>query len=504
MYKKFRDVAIVLALTVGTLSGCQAIDEPSHISNENPASVVSSFSSMHPNTSSSKPKSESSSESTVTPEFKERLDGYEEFFNEYIKFLNDYNKASDHSEMESKLADYNTRREEVTTALNSIDESALSKPDALYYDDVTYRISKKLESIEKIYPSSSSSSSTRSIPKPPEASLPEPHSASSAPEPHTPSSVPAPHTSSSVPAPNSSSSSVSSPHSSSSVPSNSSTENTPSSTAPENTLSSSEAPVQPSADEPNDPEPVTGSLISDYTRKWGYNQLNSVQQTAYARLYETANNNQSGFDVTDLGLNTNDADIIYWAFDYDNAQFLTLGSGYTYKYRDDGTVVEIGIQYGRGAGEVPTDNFKSAAQSVISAAQQFGSDYDRLKYIHDWLVNNTTYTQNGSLSESEADGPVVYGKALCEGYSKAFMYMAQEMGYECVCIAGTSGGGPHMWNMVKLGGSWYHVDVTWDDPVSSSGPILRHNYFLVSDSTIRADHIIDNPFAVPSAPNDYQ
>ncbi len=503
MYKKLRNAAIVLALIVGTLSGCRTADAPL-INNENPASVVSSFSSMRPNTSSSKPKSESSSASTVTPEFKERLDGYEEFFNEYIKFLNDYNKASDRTEMVSQLADYNTRREEVTAALNSIDESALSKPDATYYADVTYRISKKLDSIEKMYPSSSSSSSTKHIPKIPEFSFPKPHSASSVPEPHSASSAPEPYTPSSVPAPQTSSSAPA-PNTSSSVPSNHSMESAPSSAAPESTVSSSEVPVQPSVTDPiNVPEPDTSSLMSDYTRKWGYNQLNSAQQAAYARLYETVNNNQSGFDVTDLGLNTNDADIIYWAFDYDNAQFLTLGSGYNYKYRDDGTLVEIGIQYGRGAGEVPTDNFTSAAQSVISAAQQFGSDYDRLKYIHDWIVNNTTYTKNGPLSKSEADGPVVYGSALCEGYSKAFMYMAQAMGYECVCIAGTSGGGPHMWNMVKLDGSWYHVDATWDDPVSNSGPILRHKYFLVSDSTIRADHIIDNPFAVPSAPNDYQ
>lgn len=60
-----------------------------------------------------------------------------------------------------------------------------------------------------------------------------------------------------------------------------------------------------------------------------------------------------------------------------------------------------------------------------------------------------------------------------------------------------------MWNMVRIGSLWYHVDVTWDDPVSNSGPMLRYDYFLVSDSTIRADHTIDNPFAVPSAPNNY-
>ena len=494
MYKRIWGAAAALMLVTGMLSGCQTANETPALMSDNPASVVSSFSSQHPSTSSSKPKPESSSVSTVTPEFKERLDGYEDFFNEYIKFLTDYNKASDRTEMVSKLADYDARREDIANKLNSIDKSALSKADALYYDDVKYRISKKLDSIDKMYPSSASSgeTSTNNIsipdpPKPPEKPLP----------PFFPSN--ATRTSSSSDSPSSSSSSNN--PSSSNLPNSSSNSSSPNS-VPE---SSSSASSQPSIAPPIDVTPPdTSSLMTDYTRKWGYNQLNSQQKTAYARLYESAEKNIGEFGVEDLNLNTNDADIIYWAFDYDNAQFLTLGSGYNYKYMDNGKVVEIGIQYGRSPSDVSTSQFTSRTQSVINEAEQLGNDYDRLKYIHDWIVNNTSYNQNGPLYKSEADGPVIYGSALCEGYSKAFMYMAQAMGYECVCIAGESGGGPHMWNMVKLGGSWYHIDVTWDDPISNSGPILRYDYFLVSDSTIRADHTINNPFVVPSAPSNYQ
>lgn len=465
MYKRIWSAAAALLLTAGIFSGCQTVNDAPQLNANNPASVVSSFSSQHPDISSSKPKTESSSSSTVTPEFKEKLDGYEEFFNDYIKFLTDYNKSSDRTEMASELAEYDRRREEITSALNAVDESALSKADALYYEDVTYRITKKLDSIDKMYPSSTAVSTTSvktiPIPKPPEPPLP----------PFFPSSA-------------------------------SRGSSTDSGSAPESTPQSSE---QESIAPPIDvSDPDTSSLMTDYTRKWGYNQLNSTQKTAYARLFESASNNITEFGMEDLGLTASDADKIYWAFDYDNAQFLTLGSGYNYKYRDNGTVVELGIQYGRDAGDVESDRFISTAQSVISEAEQLGSDYERLKYIHDWIVNNTTYTKNGPLYKSEADGPVIYGSALCEGYSKAFMYMAQAMGYECVCIAGVSGGGPHMWNMVKMDNAWYHVDATWDDPISSSGPVLRHDYFLVSDSTIRADHTIDNPFAVPSAPNNYQ
>ena len=212
-------------------------------------------------------------------------------------------------------------------------------------------------------------------------------------------------------------------------------------------------------------------------------------------------------DISDIGLTADEIHTAYWAFDYDNPQFLELGSGYSYSYINTGggpKIVGITIEYGRTSGAVPQNDFDSIAQNVLANARSMSSDYDKLKYVHDWIINNTRYILADTEYESEADGPVVYGRAICEGYSKAFMYFAQSMGFECVCAIGTADGVDHMWNMVKLNGQWYHVDATWDDPVTSDGSqILRHKYFLLSDSEIRRDHFIDTPFVLPSAPYSY-
>ena len=211
------------------------------------------------------------------------------------------------------------------------------------------------------------------------------------------------------------------------------------------------------------------------------------------------------FSTEDLGVWDKDIYTAYWAFDYDNPQFLELGSGYSYEYiQDTGQVINIKINYGRTSNDVPQGNFNEVTQSVIAQANALGGDYDKLKYVHDWIVNNTNYINQNTAYESEADGPVIYGKAICEGYSKAFMYFAQSLGYQCVCIIGTALGEEHMWNMVNIGGAWYNVDVTWDDPVMSDGSsIVRYNYFLVSDGVLSADHIAANPFEVPTAGQSY-
>ncbi|MBQ2488177.1 MAG: hypothetical protein II517_07495, partial [Ruminococcus sp.] len=40
----------------------------------------------------------------------------------------------------------------------------------------------------------------------------------------------------------------------------------------------------------------------------------------------------------------------------------------------------------------------------------------------------------------------------------------------------------HQWNKVKIDGAYYHVDVTWDDPEPDRPGLVRHTFFLLSDS----------------------
>lgn len=63
------------------------------------------------------------------------------------------------------------------------------------------------------------------------------------------------------------------------------------------------------------------------------------------------------------------------------------------------------------------------------------------------------------------------GKGVCEDYADMFDAVCEAAGVECVVVEGcfpkpkeeTGGAGLHAWNAVRLGGRWYHVDVTWSD-----------------------------------------
>ena len=72
--------------------------------------------------------------------------------------------------------------------------------------------------------------------------------------------------------------------------------------------------------------------------------------------------------------------------------------------------------------------------------------------------------------------------------------MAKEVGISSILISGKAtnslGTGGHAWNLVNVDGKLYHIDTTWDDPVSSDGrDLLRYKYFLIDDQTMSLNHI---------------
>ena len=121
------------------------------------------------------------------------------------------------------------------------------------------------------------------------------------------------------------------------------------------------------------------------------------------------------------------------------------------------------------------------------------SDYTRALVLHDWLIHNANYDY--TYTYYEAAGVLLYGTGVCDSYARAYLMLCTAAGLECMYISGSaySGGvwGAHGWNLVKLGGSWYHVDCTWDDP--GEGGYEHHGYFCVDDETMARDHRWNRP-----------
>ena len=135
---------------------------------------------------------------------------------------------------------------------------------------------------------------------------------------------------------------------------------------------------------------------------------------------------------------------------------------------------------------------KSILKSIITKDME---DVDKVKAVHDYIVLNTAYDydnlKKGTIpSESFTIEGVLYkGIAVCQGYAFAFQMFMDLLGIDSKIVVGTADGVSHAWNMVSLKGDWYHVDVTWDDPVPDREGVVQYNYFLVTDAVMEVSHI---------------
>lgn len=165
---------------------------------------------------------------------------------------------------------------------------------------------------------------------------------------------------------------------------------------------------------------------------------------------------------------------------------------------------EVVFNYRMTADEISSMNMaaEKAAKNIIAQLSPDMDDYEKLKFFHDYLILNCETDKNYAFADT-VYGALVEKKALCEGYSKAFSYLCNLAGIENVLVTGETYVA-HMWNMVKLDGNWYHVDVTWDksdDQLHEVFPdVVLYQYFMVTDAVIRNTHTVyTKPFTPPQA-----
>ena len=138
---------------------------------------------------------------------------------------------------------------------------------------------------------------------------------------------------------------------------------------------------------------------------------------------------------------------------------------------------------------------QAEVNNVLSSIIKPGSsDFDKVKAIHDYLALNTAYDFDNFNNDNippdsyTAFGALVKGSAVCDGYTKAAQLLLDRLGIENYYVDGTSNGELHSWNLVKLNGNYYFMDITWDDPVPDTPNSVRYTYFLVTSDQLRKDH----------------
>ncbi|MBR2311056.1 MAG: hypothetical protein IKA47_11085 [Oscillospiraceae bacterium] len=149
-----------------------------------------------------------------------------------------------------------------------------------------------------------------------------------------------------------------------------------------------------------------------------------------------------------------------------------------YSYNPDTMKVVSFTPKAEPADENAISTYEEAIAQVLDKCVFDGmQDWQIALSIHDYLITHSVYDE--SLVKNTAYSLLVEGTSVCAGYARAYQELMTRAGIECLYVSSEKMN--HAWNLVKIDGKWYHVDVTWDDPSPNIAGFARHTYFLATD-----------------------
>ncbi len=243
--------------------------------------------------------------------------------------------------------------------------------------------------------------------------------------------------------------------------------------------------------------------LADYNENsYFYNQLDDTAKAIYIGIKDNLNNMKTGKYKIDFktrfnallhqkdgqkklsaayqtavdALKSDYPEIFYIDFSkvYLNTYSVTEGDRITYSvYIDKGNNSDYLIKGFTNEREVSRaiNQIEGIKNAIIDAIPDNSSNFDKLMFVHDWLVDNLEYDETLEReNRSNVYGALMERTVTCQGYAKAFKYIMDGLSVPCVLVKGDATNSEnqtekHIWNYVMINKKWYAIDVTWDDPI---------------------------------------
>lgn len=221
-----------------------------------------------------------------------------------------------------------------------------------------------------------------------------------------------------------------------------------------------------------------------------YNRLNKAGQNAYHQILTGLQRLEPSFLAPNLeGRELSD---IYFCVRMDHPEiFYTVQ--FKYRHYLDSANVEIIPEYIFEKKKILEHQkaMKSRVEKLVRPAKDL-KEMDKLLYVHDFICKSVHYDKLKKAYSHEIIGPLGQGVGVCEGIAKSVKILLDALGiWNVIAICGNN---PekgikyrHTWNIVKIGGKYYHLDVTFDNSLGNPEEI-RYDYFLLPDKQIFRDH----------------
>lgn len=244
--------------------------------------------------------------------------------------------------------------------------------------------------------------------------------------------------------------------------------------------------------------------IGDSSQYYAYNRLSDDEKELYALIYSAIT--QYDEKVFLPTLDTELVGKVYECVMMDHPEIFYVDGYKLVQYTVSGTLKRLSFAgnytFSKNEADSLWQEMDATATAIIMNAPTGGDDYQKVKFVYEYLVNNTDYDLSAPNNQNIVS-VFVGRRSVCKGYAKAAQLLLNRMGVYTTFIRGQAQGEGHAWNLVKSDGEWYHLDVVWGDAYAEitgnegSFTGVNYDYLLVTTSDILRTHSIITPVDIP-------
>ena len=237
--------------------------------------------------------------------------------------------------------------------------------------------------------------------------------------------------------------------------------------------------------------PSNANFASDHVFELYYEQLTDEEKYVYDLVYEALMSYQNTVEYPFILEETNRA---VWSVFYDHPEIFWATHVYNVtetNYNNGNYSSLLTLEYYQFDKSI--DAVKREIENEMAKwfpdIDQYKTEYERERYIHDQIVKNTTYQLNPDYRHS-IYSVFVNRIAVCEGFARAFQYAMLKYGLNATYIGGERKGEGHSWAQVYIQGNCYNVDVTDgylkpNEDRGNSGNLPVYTRFNLTDAELK-------------------
>ncbi len=210
----------------------------------------------------------------------------------------------------------------------------------------------------------------------------------------------------------------------------------------------------------------------------------------YDAVYDAVASGKETLDLYEYRITVEEFLLIYSDIFTTAPEFYFLSPKVIYHSRDglfSDQVVDVQFIYdmNRGEREAASALYENELQYIVSLVPKNLSEAEKALFVHDYLIAAYSYDSTETIYDTYRLFRTRTG--VCQATSLAYCAILRDLGMEsALCVSPEMG---HAWNVVRVDGKWYHVDLVYDDPQPDRCGRVLHEYFLLTDEEIAAkDH----------------